>query len=196
MSSLGSSTSTVRPVSLPPMPLPLLPFLCSALLCTTDRQRHFVSLGTLVSLPPLLPAPPPHVSSVPPHCLILPALPSACLLAADPSTPLLVFYAPHVAHCPLQVPKEYYDKFSFMEDDEGEKKISAPFLWVFFCLSRACLGKSSFFMEEGMLQRQLHARFVAGKCSAQTVKGLHSIDPRYPDLEYKCRQQVPLNLLS
>lgn len=69
----------------------------------------------------------------------------------DPSTPLLVFYAPHVAHCPLQVPKEYYDKFSFMEDDEG-------------------------------------------KCSAQTVKGLHSIDPRYPDLEYKCRQQVSYTL--
>ena len=64
----------------------------------------------------------------------------------DVSTPLLVFYAPHVAHCPLQVPKEYYDKFSFMSDDEG-------------------------------------------KCSAQTVKGLHSIDPRFPDLEYKCRQQ-------
>ena len=49
------------------------------------------------------------------------------------------------------MPKEYYDKFSFMSDDEG-------------------------------------------KCSAQTVKGLHSIDPRYPDLEYKCRQQVPLSL--
>ena len=37
MSSLGSSTSTVRPVSLPPMPLPLLPFLCSALLCSAPR---------------------------------------------------------------------------------------------------------------------------------------------------------------
>jgi arylsulfatase I/J len=64
----------------------------------------------------------------------------------DPSTPLLLFYAPHVAHCPLQVPKEYYDKFAFMEDDEGH-------------------------------------------CSVQTVKGLHSIDPRHPNLEYKCRQQ-------
>jgi len=71
------------------------------------------------------------------------------LLAADPSTPLLVFYAPHVAHCPLQVPKEYYDKFSFMEDDEGEKNISAPVsLGFLLCLSRACLGKSSFFMKE------------------------------------------------
>ena len=64
----------------------------------------------------------------------------------DAATPLLVFYAPHVAHCPLQVPKEYYDKFSFMEDDEG-------------------------------------------KCAAQTVKGVHSIDPHFPDTEYKCRQQ-------
>ena len=64
----------------------------------------------------------------------------------DPSTPLLTFYAPHVAHCPLQVPKEYYDKFNFMSDDEG-------------------------------------------KCAAQTVKGVHSIDPHYPDMQYKCRQQ-------
>merc|ERR1711976_1102286 len=60
--------------------------------------------------------------------------------------PPMLFYAPHVAHCPLQVPKEYYDKFDFMTDDEG-------------------------------------------KCAAQTVKGVHSIDPRYPELPYKCRQQ-------
>jgi len=64
----------------------------------------------------------------------------------NPSLPLLLFYAPHVAHCPMQVPKEYYDKFDWMTDDEG-------------------------------------------KCAQQTVKGLHSIDPRFPDLEYKCRQQ-------
>ena len=37
----------------------------------------------------------------------------------DVREPLFVFYAPHVAHCPLQVPKAYYDKFSFMDDDEG-----------------------------------------------------------------------------
>ena len=71
----------------------------------------------------------------------------------DPSTPLLTFYAPHVAHCPLQVPKEYYDKFSFMSDDEG-------------------------------------------KCAAQTVKGVHSIDPHYPDMQYKCRQQYILRTIS
>ena len=28
-----------------------------------------------------------------------------------------------------------------------------------------------------------------GKCSAQTVKGVHTIDPHYPNLAYKCRQQ-------
>eukprot|EP00448_Togula_jolla_P039179 CAMPEP_0170621492 /NCGR_PEP_ID=MMETSP0224-20130122/28627_1 /TAXON_ID=285029 /ORGANISM="Togula jolla, Strain CCCM 725" /LENGTH=601 /DNA_ID=CAMNT_0010947749 /DNA_START=45 /DNA_END=1850 /DNA_ORIENTATION=- len=32
----------------------------------------------------------------------------------DKSNPLFLFYAPHVAHCPLQVPKEYLDKFAFM----------------------------------------------------------------------------------
>ena len=58
----------------------------------------------------------------------------------------MLFYAPHVAHCPLQVPKDVYDKFAFMSDDEGQ-------------------------------------------CSAQTVKGVHSIDPHFPDLAYKCRQQ-------
>jgi arylsulfatase A-like enzyme len=71
----------------------------------------------------------------------------------EPTTPLLVFYAPHVAHCPLQVPKAYYDKFSFMEDDEGH-------------------------------------------CAAQTVKGLHSIDPHFPDMEYKCRQQYHVSSAS
>jgi len=64
----------------------------------------------------------------------------------NPAEPLLLFYAPHVAHCPLQVPKEYYDKFNFMTDDEGT-------------------------------------------CKVQTIKGVHTIDPRHPDLPYKCRQQ-------
>lgn len=40
----------------------------------------------------------------------------------DPATPLMMFYAPHVAHCPLQVPKFYYDKFGWMTDDEGKCK--------------------------------------------------------------------------
>ncbi|CAJ1355173.1 unnamed protein product [Effrenium voratum] len=37
----------------------------------------------------------------------------------DPAVPLFLFYAPHVAHEPLQVPRAYYDKFNFMTDDES-----------------------------------------------------------------------------
>jgi len=33
----------------------------------------------------------------------------------DKKDPLFLFYAPHVAHCPLQVPNEYLEKFSFMD---------------------------------------------------------------------------------
>jgi len=32
----------------------------------------------------------------------------------DPSTPLFLFFAPHIVHTPLQVPQEYADKFAFM----------------------------------------------------------------------------------
>eukprot|EP00403_Amphidinium_massartii_P011184 CAMPEP_0178423458 /NCGR_PEP_ID=MMETSP0689_2-20121128/27699_1 /TAXON_ID=160604 /ORGANISM="Amphidinium massartii, Strain CS-259" /LENGTH=613 /DNA_ID=CAMNT_0020045053 /DNA_START=61 /DNA_END=1902 /DNA_ORIENTATION=+ len=35
----------------------------------------------------------------------------------DKDDPLLLFYAPHVAHCPLQVPDDYMKKFSWMEND-------------------------------------------------------------------------------
>lgn len=34
----------------------------------------------------------------------------------DVDEPLFLFYAPHVAHCPLQVPKKYLDKFNFGND--------------------------------------------------------------------------------
>jgi arylsulfatase B len=38
--------------------------------------------------------------------------------------PLFLFYAPHVAHCPLQVPQSYLDQFDFMDDkddyDDGD----------------------------------------------------------------------------
>jgi len=37
----------------------------------------------------------------------------------DPSEPLFLFYAPHVAHCPLQVPEQYLNRFSFMTNDQG-----------------------------------------------------------------------------
>lgn len=36
----------------------------------------------------------------------------------EPTKSLLLVYAPHVAHCPLQVPQAYLDKFDFMDNDE------------------------------------------------------------------------------
>ncbi|XP_065826529.1 arylsulfatase J-like [Oscarella lobularis] len=35
----------------------------------------------------------------------------------DPSVPLFLYYAPHVAHTPYQVPQPYLDKFRFIDDD-------------------------------------------------------------------------------
>ncbi|XP_065839147.1 arylsulfatase B-like isoform X2 [Oscarella lobularis] len=34
----------------------------------------------------------------------------------DPSIPLFLYYAPHIAHTPLQVPQSYAEKFSFIDD--------------------------------------------------------------------------------
>ncbi len=34
----------------------------------------------------------------------------------DPSTPLFLYYAPHIVHDPLEVPQDYVDKFSFIDD--------------------------------------------------------------------------------
>ena len=34
--------------------------------------------------------------------------------------PLFLFYAPHVAHCPLQVPQAYLDKFDFMDAEDDD----------------------------------------------------------------------------
>ena len=34
----------------------------------------------------------------------------------DPSTPLFLYYAPHIAHIPLQVPDKYLNLFSFIDD--------------------------------------------------------------------------------
>ena len=39
------------------------------------------------------------------------------------SEPLFLFYAPHVAHCPLQVPQQYLDQFDFISDDETQCKV-------------------------------------------------------------------------
>ena len=38
----------------------------------------------------------------------------------DPSTPLFLYYAPHIAHRPLQVPDRYAQKFSFIDDQNRQ----------------------------------------------------------------------------
>jgi arylsulfatase I/J len=42
------------------------------------------------------------------------------------SGPLFLFYAPHVAHCPLQVPQEYLDKFHFITNDSQYCQVQTP----------------------------------------------------------------------
>lgn len=40
----------------------------------------------------------------------------------DPTVaPLLLYYAPHVAHAPLQVPDDYLHKFSFIKDNYRQR---------------------------------------------------------------------------
>ena len=38
----------------------------------------------------------------------------------DPSTPLFLYYAPHIVHAPLQVPDSYAEKFSFIDDHDRQ----------------------------------------------------------------------------
>ena len=38
----------------------------------------------------------------------------------DPSTPLFLYYAPHIVHTPLQVPVQYLNKFSFIDDHDRQ----------------------------------------------------------------------------
>jgi arylsulfatase A-like enzyme len=45
--------------------------------------------------------------------------------AIRPQDPLFLFYAPHVAHCPLQVPQSYLDQFDFMENHNDEAMCEA-----------------------------------------------------------------------
>ena len=35
-----------------------------------------------------------------------------------PSSPLFLFWAPHIVHTPLQVPQHFLDKFAFMEETD------------------------------------------------------------------------------
>lgn len=48
---------------------------------------------------------------------------------SDDNEPLFLFYAPHIAHCPLQVPKDYLDKFDFMEDDDAECQAQTGYIY-------------------------------------------------------------------
>jgi arylsulfatase B len=44
----------------------------------------------------------------------------ARIAAHDPSTPFYLFWAPHIAHAPLEVPTAYLNKFSFINDSERQ----------------------------------------------------------------------------
>ena len=50
---------------------------------------------------------------------------TAILAAHDPTDPLLLFYTPHVAHCPLQVPAHVLARFAAMTNGTDETKCSA-----------------------------------------------------------------------
>ena len=39
----------------------------------------------------------------------------------DPSTPLFLYYAPHIVHGPLEVPDDYLHKFDFIDDVDRQK---------------------------------------------------------------------------
>lgn len=51
------------------------------------------------------------------------------IASADAAKPLLVYYAPHVAHYPLQVPRAYLDLFAFMTDDETACNATVPYIY-------------------------------------------------------------------
>ena len=46
----------------------------------------------------------------------------AIINAHDPSTPLFLFWAPHIVHAPLEVPQAYLDKFAWIEDGPRESR--------------------------------------------------------------------------
>lgn len=43
--------------------------------------------------------------------------------------PLLLYYAPHIAHYPLQVPKAKLDEFAFITDDEAACNATVPYIY-------------------------------------------------------------------
>ena len=38
----------------------------------------------------------------------------------NPSTPLFLYYAPHIVHAPLQVPDNYANKLNFIDDQKRQ----------------------------------------------------------------------------
>jgi arylsulfatase I/J len=43
--------------------------------------------------------------------------------------PLFIYYAPHIAHYPLQVPQAALARFDFMADDESACNSTVPYIW-------------------------------------------------------------------
>lgn len=50
----------------------------------------------------------------------------------DPDEPMFLFFTPHVAHCPLQVPEDQLNKFNFMTNDESECSQQTPYIYPGF----------------------------------------------------------------
>ena len=55
---------------------------------------------------------------------------TSILAAHDGATPLFLYYAPHVAHYPLQVPQDWLERYTaFMGDDEGACNATVPYVY-------------------------------------------------------------------
>jgi len=54
---------------------------------------------------------------------------SASESAAAPADRLFLYYAPHIAHYPLQVPPEYLALYDWMTDDESHCNATTPYIW-------------------------------------------------------------------
>ena len=57
---------------------------------------------------------------------------ASILAAASPlsgGAPLLLLYTPHIAHYPLQVPREWLERYAFMGDDEGSCNATVPYIY-------------------------------------------------------------------
>ena len=47
------------------------------------------------------------------------------IAAHNPSDPLVLFWAPHIAHAPLEVPQAYLDKFAWIGADNKNRQFYA-----------------------------------------------------------------------